>query len=170
MVVMIGKNCFSLIAKVHEELNVPGCPEHGAGVELMGISRRSLDFRDQGLPHSLPLVCGTYGKQANHAHASYRPKSHGADNGASFFRNENVFFPRVLFQALESFCGPPAHLVDAGIFAEGGLLHVKKSGKINFSRHSNVNHHMHPEEEAVSALHSESNRNWQGIGLVLGNW
>jgi len=168
---MIGKNRFGLVPEVHEELNVSGCTQHCAGVKLVGIGRGSFNFVDEGLSHSMTLMSGTDGKQPDHAYASYRPEAHGTGDRSPHFCHENMFLSGILLQALKGFCGPPAHLVDARIFAECSLLHLEQRGKVRVGRQSNLNHHMHPgEEEAASVLHSGSNRNWQDIGLVRGNW
>jgi hypothetical protein len=144
MVVMIGKNRFGLVAEVHEELNVSGCAEHGAGIELVGIGRGSFDLANEGLPYSSTLVCGTHGKQSDHADAGYRPEAHRADDRSFFLCHENMFLSRILFQALESFGGPAADLVQTGIFTECGLLHLEERRKIRFGGWSNVNHDVDP--------------------------
>ena len=130
MVVMIGKNRFGPVAELHEELNVSRRTQHGAGIKLVGIGGRTFNLVDQGFPHSLTLMSGTHGEQSDHADAGHRPEAHGTDDYSSFFRDENMFLPRVLFQALESLRGPAADFIDAGIFTERGLLHVEESRKI----------------------------------------
>jgi hypothetical protein len=168
---MIGKNRFGLVPEVHEELNVSGCTQHGAGVKLVGIGCGSFNFVDEGFPHSLTLMSGVDREQSDDTDASYRPETHGTGDCSPHFCHENMFLPGILLQALKGFCGPPAHLVDARIFAECSLLHLEQRGKVRVGRQSNLNHHMHSgEEEAASILHSGSNRNWQDIGLVRGNW
>ena len=127
---MIRKNRFGSVAELHEELNVSRRTQHGAGIKFMGIGGYTFNLADQGFPHSLTLMSGTHGEQSDHADAGHRPEAHGTDDRSSFFRHENMFFPRVLFQTLESFRGPAADLVDAGIFTECDLLHVEKSRKI----------------------------------------
>jgi len=140
MVVMIGENRFGFVAEIHEELNVSRRAQHGAGIKLVGIGGRTFDLADQGLPHSLTLMSGAYGEQSNHADAGYRPEAHGTDDRVSFFRHENMFFPRVLFQTFEGFRCPPTYFIDAGIFPECSLLHLEERRKINLSRCSNMNH------------------------------
>jgi hypothetical protein len=168
---MIGKNRFSCVTEVHEKLNVSRCAQHGAGIKLVGIGRGSFNCVDEGLSHSLTLMSGTHGKQPDHAYASYRPEAHGTGDRSPHFCHENMFLSGIFLQALKGFCGPPAHLVDARIFAECSLLHVEQRGKVRVGRQSNMNHHMHPgEEEPASVLHSGSNSNWQDIGLVRGKW
>lgn len=130
MVVMIGKNRFGLVAEVHEELNISGGTQHGAGVKFVGIGRCSFDFADQGFSHSLTLMSGAHGKQSDHADAGHRPEAHGADDCFSLLRHKNMFLPRVFFQALEGFRRPAADFVEAGIFTERGLLYLEENRKI----------------------------------------
>ena len=144
MIVMIGKNRFGLVPEVEEELNISGCTQHGAGVKFVGIGRGSFDFVDEGLPHSLTLMSGADRKQSDDTDAGHRPETHGTGERSSFFRHENMFFPGILFQALEGFCHPAADFVEAGIFTERGLLHLEESRKIRFGGWSNVNHHADP--------------------------
>ena len=130
MVVMIGKNRFSPVAEVHEELNVFGGAQHGAGVKLVGIGGRTFNLADQGLPHSLTLMSRTHREQSDHADAGHRPEAHGANDCFSLLRHKYLFFSGVFFKTLESFRGPAAYCVEAGIFPERGLLHLEQSGKI----------------------------------------
>lgn len=140
MIVVIGKNRLGPITEVHEELNISGGTQHGAGIKLVGIDRRTFNLEEQSFSHTMALMSGTHGEQSDHADAGHRPKAHGTDDRSSFFRHENMFLPRVLFQTLESFRGPAADLVDAVIFAEREVLHLKKSRKIDLRRWSNVSH------------------------------
>ena len=55
-----------------------------------------------------------------------------------------MLLSRILFQTIEGFRGPAADLVNAGIFAERELLHLKESRKVNLRRWSNVNHKADP--------------------------
>ena len=144
MVVMIGKNRFGLVTEVHEEPNVSGSAQHGTGIKLVGIGGPTFNLPYQSLPHSLTLMSGAHGKQSDHADAGHGPETHGADDRSSFFRHKNMFLSRILFQALEGFRGPAADLVNAGIFAERELLHLKESRKVNLRRWSNVNHKADP--------------------------
>lgn len=169
MVIMIGKNRFGLVPEVEEELNISGCTQHGTGVKFVGIGCRSFELADQRFPHSSVLTFGTHRKESDHADAGHGPEAHGADNCFSRFRDKNMFLSGIFLQALDGFRRPAADLVESGIFAECSLLHLEQRGKVRVGRQSNVNHHMHPgEEEAASVLHSESNSNWQDIGLVRG--
>ena len=137
---MVRKNCFGLVAQAQEELDVPWCAEHGAGVQLVGIGRRLFDFVDEGFPHSLPLMGGHHGQQPDHTHAGHRPEAHGTDDHGSIFRYKNMFLSRVTLQALERFRRPAAHGVDRGIFAERGLLHMEDRREICFGCWSNVHY------------------------------
>jgi hypothetical protein len=44
VIVMIRENRFRLVAEAHEQVNVSGSPQHGAGIELMGVGRGLFDF------------------------------------------------------------------------------------------------------------------------------
>ncbi len=147
MVVMIGKNRFGFVAEIHEELNVSRRAQHGTGIKLVRIGGRAFNLADQGLPHSVTLMSGAYGEQSNHADAGHGPEAHGTDDRFSFFRHENMFFPRVFFQTFKGFRCPPTYVIDAGIFPECSLLHLEERGKINLSRCSNVNHDVGPRLE-----------------------
>ena len=147
MVVMIGKNRFGFVAEIHEELNVSRRAQHGTGIKLVRIGGRAFNLADQGLPHSVTLMSGAYGEQSNHADAGHGPEAHGTDDRVSFFRHENMFLSRILFQALKSFRGPATDLVDAGILTERELLHLKEDWKISLRRWSNVSHGVNPESE-----------------------
>ena len=129
MVVMIGKNRFGLVAEVHKELNVSGGAQHGAGVKFVGIGRGSFNLADQGLPHSLTLMSRTHREQSDHADASHRPEAHGADKRPTLFRHKNMFFPRVFFQTVESFCGPAAYVIEAGISPNAACCTWSRAGK-----------------------------------------
>ena len=130
MVVMIGKNRFGLVAEIHEELKVSGGAQHGAGVKFVGIGGRTFNLADEGLPHSLTLMSRTHREQSDHADAGHRPEAHGANDCFSLLRHKYMFLSGVFFQTVESFCGPAAYFIEAGIFPERGLLHVEESGKI----------------------------------------
>src|SRR5512139_110529 len=152
MVVMIGKNRFGSVAEVHEEPNVSRRTQHGAGIKLVGIGGRTFNLADQGFPHSLMLMSGDHGQQSDHADAGHRPEAHGTDDRSPLLRHENMFLPRILSQALESFRSPAADLVDACIFAERSLLHMEESRKIRLGGWSNMNHNADPGLEKDSGL------------------
>ncbi len=162
MIVVVGQDRFGLVAEVHEELKVPGRAQHGAGVKLVSIGCRSLDFANEGFSCSLPLVCGTHGEQPDHADAGHRPETHGADDPSFRFRDENMFLPRILFEAFEGFSGPSADLVEAGILAECGLLHQEERRKIYLGRWSNMNHRRSPGRGNNVDCHSGIRNDSQG--------
>ena len=140
MIVVIGQDRLDLVTQVEKELNIAGCSQHRAGVELMGIGHDQLDLPYQGFADSLVLVAGIHGEQADDAHTGHGPEPHGADDGSVFDGHKDLFLPGVRFEALKSFCRPAAHGVDRGIFAEGGLLYLEDCGKICFRRRPNVHH------------------------------
>ena len=55
---MIGKNRFRLVAEAHEQVDVPGSAQHGAGKELMGIGRNPFDFAYQRFSYPCPWWAG----------------------------------------------------------------------------------------------------------------
>ena len=61
MIVVIGENRFRFVAETEEQVNVPGCTQHGTGIELMGVGRDPFDFAYQCFPYSLTLVGGIHG-------------------------------------------------------------------------------------------------------------
>ena len=127
---MVWEKRFGLVSKAHEELNVFGRAQHGAGVKLMGIGRRSFDLVNQRLADPLRLVPRNHGEQSDHAYASHRPKAHGANDLSFRLGYENMLLFRIFFQAFEGFRCPTAEGVDAGIFSEGLPLHLEECGKI----------------------------------------
>lgn len=139
MVVVIGKNRFGLIAQVHEELNVSCRTQHRARVKFVCIGRRSLDFADEGLSHTLTLMRRIHREQSDHADAGHSPETNGTDD-PFFFCHENMFLPCIFLETLESFCGPAADCVDANIFTERDLLHLEERREVRFGGWSNVNH------------------------------
>jgi hypothetical protein len=153
---MVREKRFGLVAKVHEELNVFGRAQHGTGVKLMGIGRRSFDLTDQRLADPSRLVRGTHGEQPYHADAGHGPKAHGADDLSFRLGHENMLLPRIFLETFEGFRCPTAQFVDARIFAERGLLHFEETGKVYFGGWSNMNHGLSPglEDDAYSFLHS----------------
>lgn len=140
VIVVIGENRLSLIAEAHEELNVARRTQHGAGVKFMCIDGCSFNLTDQGFPDAMALMGGKHREQPNDTDAGHRPEAHGTDDCSLIACDENVFLPRIFFQALESFGCPATDGVDTDIFAEGGLLHREDRWKICFSRWSNVHH------------------------------
>ena len=159
---MIRQNGFGFVAEIEEELNVPGRTQHGAGVNFMGIGRHSLNLADQRFSNPSRLGRGTHGEQPNHADAGHRPKAHGADDLSVRLGHEDMLLSRILFQTFESFRRPSAQFVDAGIFAKRSLLHLEKSGKIDFGCWSDVNHDRAPGARTVPTLHNGREQDSQG--------
>ncbi len=132
MIVVIGENRFSLIAQASEELNVARRMQHGAGIKFMCIGGRSLNFMEQRFPNTMALMGGNHREQSNDADAGHCPEAHRTDDCILIVRDENVFLPRIFFQALEGFGCPATDGVDTDIFAESGSLHLEDRREIRF--------------------------------------
>jgi hypothetical protein len=61
VVVVIGEDRFGFVAQAQEKVNVSRRPQHGAGVELMGVGGDAFDFLHKGFPHPAALVGGAHG-------------------------------------------------------------------------------------------------------------
>ncbi len=155
---MVRQNSFGFVPEVHEELNVSGCAQHGAGIQLVGAGRRSFDLADQRLAHPSSLVRGTDGKQSDDADTSDGPVAYGTDDLSFCLCYEDMLLSRILFQAFEGFRCPTAERIDAGIFPERRLLHLEKSWKIYLDCRSDVNHDRAPGERTIPDFITEGNK------------